>query len=149
MVLLWLLAWVVPLQCSAALMRMAAGPAHGHAVASLAAPASELRDFRRQPLPDRQAQHAAAAAHHHGPGARHHHAGDDATVVASERALDRLDSQDENAGGGALGLLIPLVPSAVSWQAPGATHAAPGGPAWWAASRPAAPLERPPRDVPA
>ncbi len=142
--LLWLLAWLVPLQCSASVMRLAAGPAHGHASAAPAAPASELRDFRRQPLPGLHAHADTGSAHRHAPGTRHHHAADDATVIAGDSGLDRLDAQDEGTGA-AVAPLIPLVLSGLVWHAPSAVHAAPDGPARSAASQPSARLERPPR----
>jgi len=133
--LLWLLALLVPLQCGAALVRLAAGPAHSHG-GSLAdsAPALVLHDFRR------------GAVHDHLHDDRHHHAPDDTSVRVADSTLDRLDTRDEGSGG-AVALLVPLVSAVPGWHAGGPGDASPFAAGWWMATRSSAPLERPPRGV--
>lgn len=142
--LLWLLAGVVPLQCSAAIVRVAAGQLHGHATSTApVAQAVELRDFRRATI--------TPAAHGHAHRERHHHAPADATVIADDDAdaVDRRDAGDEGAtsAGGAFASLLPLVSALAAWQAAAAADAPPDAATWWASSRSGPRLERPPQQA--
>ena len=160
--LLWLLALVVPLQCSAAVVRLSAGPSHVHLGVGATAAPTELRDFRRDlggmvhaapSLPSLPTLPTLPGVlHGHGHAERHHHPGADAAgTVASDAALARIDSRDDGAAGAsaAFAALVPLLGTGAAWQASAGANVPPVSLQWSASSRVAATPERPPRGLPA
>jgi len=139
---LWLLALVLPLQGTAAAVFAAMGPAHGHRVASVAAPV--LEDFRRwKPAAQREQHVFAALGHFHALDTpqRHHHARSDASVVAV--ATDVSDA-GEATGASAVAVLAPI-PGVVTWLPPALASVDASGPLWPALTGFVLPLDRPPR----
>jgi len=150
--MLCLLAVVMPLQCSAALLRAVAGPAHVHASAT--APISSvavLDDVRRMGLSRASPEVGAASllgsvVHGHTHSQRHRHfEGDAGVATADGAALDRSDAADENASSGAFAGLLPLATSVAAWHDIGAAHRRPTSAAWAATSIGRGRLDRPPQ----
>lgn len=139
---MWMLALVLPLQGTAAVVFAAMGPAHGHRAASAAAPV--LEDFRRwQPAVQREDHVFAALGHFHAIDTpqRHHHARSDASVVSV--AMDVGDA-DEATGASAVAVLAPI-PGVVTWLPPAPASVDASGPLWPPLTGFVLPLDRPPR----
>lgn len=130
--MLWLLALVLPLQGSAAVVFGAMGPAHAHRAASAAAPV--LEDLRRwrpavQPAASGFAALGLGHAHAHAGNAvqRHYHARTDGSVVPAD--LGDVGDTDEGAGVSAVAVLA-LLPRVAAWAPPGAASADASRPFW-------------------
>lgn len=147
LVLMWLLAWVLPLQGTAVGVFTALGPAHTHQAADASL---VLTDFRRwKSAPVREPGFFAFSGHFHGSAMaqRHHHAHDDTSVVRTgEDSVTRSAEVEDGLNASAsLASVLALMPVVVAW-APSALGDSLGLPPLW---RPltgfARPLERPPK----
>lgn|GEM_PF-1651589 len=139
---MWLLAIVLPLQGSAAVIFGAMGPAHSHRIA--AAPAPVLEDFRRWKPAVQPQQHVLTALGHFHAGnslQRHRHDRSDSSVVPA--AADVGDT-DEAAAASAIAVLAPI-PSLVAWLPPPSVAVEASRPLWPPLTGFIPRLDRPPR----
>ena len=119
LIVLWLLAFVLPLQGAAVGVFSAMGPAHVHQRVEAPLVLEDVRRWRSAPAAKAPAFATAFAwvGHAHAGAApqRHHHTADDASVVRAE-AIGPLDSADtdEALGAGALSVLA-LIPAVPAW----------------------------------
>ena len=121
-VVMWLAAFVLPLQGTAVGVFSAMGPAHIHQRAEAPLVLEDVRRWRPAPVASAPAYAAALAwvGHSHPDVApqRHHHAADDDSVLRTEAnsPLDCADA-DEALGASALSALcvLALIPALPAW----------------------------------
>lgn len=145
LLVMWLLAFVLPLQGAAVALFATKGPAHLHKIATTAP--LVLEDLRRwKPAMATIARVTPALGHVHASAVaqRHHHARDDGSVV---RVPDDTADADEALGASAAPSMLALIPAAVAWGTPERVVAA-HAPPWDALkTRYVSPLDRPPRNA--
>ena len=109
--LIWLLAWLLPMQAMASGVFSVLGPAHFHKPSEAQV---VLTDFRRwHPAPARQAPAFAISGHSHGAAAtqRHHHAGGDPSVVrtAQDGPMNSPDVDDNPSAAASLASVLAML----------------------------------------
>lgn len=152
LLVLWLLAWVLPLQGMTAAAFTMLGPAHTHTASP---PPLRLVDFRRQvagTAPDAHAHATAkvAPAHVHASDEpeRHVHAHDDPSLVLdadNAATLQRLVGDDSRGLSASLATVLAWVPADPAWALPGPVAQRPRATLWAPSCSEAERLERPPR----
>ena len=144
--LVWLLAFLVPLQALALSSLAATGPAHTHL--PVAGTRLVLDDFRRSPV--RWAAfdtHVASAfGHFHGSveAERHHHASGDATVVLDGSDLLHAGDADDMSTSLSLGALLGLIYAPLGWLGASTPDVPAAQPRWMPQTHDPAFPERPP-----
>ena len=145
--LVWLLAFLVPLQALAGGVLAASGVSHTHKEAACAP--LVLEDFRRSPVRRHPLEtHVASAfGHFHASEAvqRHHHAAGDATVVVEGRHLLHPDDGDDMTISPSLGVFVGLISAAPSATDVSASNVPTAHPRWTPQTHDPALPERPPR----
>jgi len=145
--LVWVLAFLVPLQALAGGVVAARGVAHTHKQAACAPPV--LDDLRRSPVRWHAVEtHVASAfGHFHASGAveRHHHAAGDATVVVEDRDLPPPSDADDMSISPSLGVFVALISAAPSWIDRSGSDLPSARPCWTPQTHDPTCPERPPR----
>lgn len=147
LVLMWLLAWVLPLQGTAVGMFIVSGPAHIHQAADSSL---VLTDFRRwKSVPVREPGFFAFSGHFHGSALtrRHHHAHDDISVVRTdEDSVSRSADVEEGLNASAsLASVLALMPVVVAWAPSVLDNSLGWRPLWRSLTGFTKPVDRPPK----
>ena len=115
-VLIWLLAWLLPLQATAAGGFTVMGPAHFHKPSLAPLVLNDFRHWHPSPVPQPQ----ALLGHSHGATTqqRHHHASGDLSVVraAQDGPMSNPDGDEGPSAAASLASVLAMIPKCLPWE---------------------------------